>query len=435
MVQFTCGLLARTEIGARVITDHVAHTLGDGITALINDGMVKIFQVEPSNNWTPIINFGLWKLFQEEGCVQQVSPYLSEYPYCWNPLAEVLTNTQQALITGVDSKDSLKVESSTASVTLSLAETGKGEFCRLWKALQSAKANIVALHLFECEIDKNTMDELGEYIADRGSEMPLKIFHLDMIPIPNSLLASLGKCTRLVHIDMAWCDLSNRVHLLMNDPPPALKCLSLTNAHLLSDDVDQIADSVRQNKFGKLEQLDIQYNPICSMAEAELFDKLSEYCSEPALGGLLEAFLSIWRQQRSNATGAGSIGPGNAGENSQAGSSKDDDQESVSAHNKCETDEIKICVSSACEIAESKHTVSTFIPELGIDIIDVGQRENQVKNHHNLSKEFVQEWYLKLKETNIHVQWSNELDQVFACSGDPAIWARHPDTPTLNTPE
>ncbi len=435
VVQFTCGLLARSEIGARAITDHVAHTLGAGITALINDGRVKIFQVEPSNIWTARIDFALWKLLQEEGRVTHVSPYFSEYPDCGNPLAEVLSNTGLALITGVDSKDSLKVESSTAYVILSLAETGKGEFSRLWKALKSAKTNIVALHLFECEIDENTMDELGKYIADRGSEMPLKIIHLDMIPIPNSLLASLGKCTRLVHIDMAWCNLSNRVHLLVDNPSPVLKCLSLTNAHLLSDDVDQIADSVRQNKLGKLEQLDIQYNPICSMAEAELFDKLSKRCSEPAVGGLLEAFLTICGQKQSYATGAESIAPGSAGENSKAGSSKDDDQESVGAYNECETNEIKIWVSSACEIAESKHTVSTFIPELGIDVIDVGQRENQVKNHHNLSKEFVQEWSLKLKETNIHVLWSNELDQVFACSGDPANWARHPDTPTLNTPE
>ncbi len=284
VVQFCCGILA--EIDASPIANHVAKVQAQNINYGLNDG--KRLHID----------FSILKACQNEGSFSLLNPYLSEYPAHGLPLARVIANTELAYITYIDKNDTLDLTPSTAQIIVKLGWV-PSEFYKLWHALYSVHANVIALHLedvrrknvtklhhfpqlkylelFGCDCSEEAMEDLAESINSWGPQPQLTYCKLDEVPISRSLMTALCKCTHLKHLDLTRCNLDGKLSVCMADPPHALRELILRECSLHGTDIDNITQSIRDGHLTSLQELDINKNPV----------------GEVAVGHLLEALISI----------------------------------------------------------------------------------------------------------------------------------------------
>ncbi len=311
VLRFSCGLLAGTNTGAEPIIDYMAKILAKLTRQQVHEG-------DEDNcinlNRTLIAkeDLAIYQSLQKEGCVSNVNKYFCNYPTCGRPLAEVLATTELALISGVDENDVLDVKSSSAEVIMYkpgkrrepvIKITGKEDYGKLWKSLREAKANIVTSILCASDIGQNKLNELIMSMCSdsHGSDMDLKYCHLVTEPdvkIPSSFLKTVCTWKHLSRLELNRCDLSTRVNMLLDSPPPALRVLRLTRSRLLQEDVIFIGDCVRQYKLKNLEVLDIRENPITDSTAQMMNHDIDTALpgSQLAVEHLLNAFLTKWME-------------------------------------------------------------------------------------------------------------------------------------------
>ncbi len=248
--------------------------------------------------------------------VYTMNKHLSLYPACRKPLTEVLSNTEVAYIDGIAKNDTLQLSASEAKIIVRFEgrsdpdsdsdsdsdTTDDNKFDRLWEALNSINANVIALHLNDVQSANETklhnffkleylriqdifcseevMEDLSHSINSWSPQPQLMYCELGMVPIPESVLTALSKCTKLSTLKLSWSGVSGKLSVLMESPPPELQVLSLRLCSLQAADVDLITQAVRRNSLNKLQKLHLGDNPI----------------GEVALGFLLEALISTRAQ-------------------------------------------------------------------------------------------------------------------------------------------
>ncbi len=287
VVQFAGGILASIDTSLVCITDHVAKTQILNEHNKLNNGkdLAKDFSI-------------LFSCQREEG-LPAFNPYLSEYPTCGHPLAEVLAKTELVYITGIDENDKLELNQSPAQIIVKLESIDEEKYDRLWQELHDISANVIALslsgvrsanvaklsqfpqlkylHLGDCDLSEEEGGDLAESIEAWGSNPQLTFCAFWGVPIPRSLMTGLSKCSHLVHLDLIRYDLHDKLDAFMSTPPPALRDLTLFQCSLHASDIDHITQAILQGGFKHLELLGIHENPI----------------GEAAVGHLLAALVSI----------------------------------------------------------------------------------------------------------------------------------------------
>ena len=282
VVNFACGLLGDTD--ASPITNHAANILTQLLHDDINDGETPRIM-----NYSK--DFALLESFQKEGMVPT-----SEYPACGYPLAEVLASTELVYITDIDEKDTLDLNPGTAEIIVKLEEVERWKYDRLWQALHTIPAIVIALHLVEIgspnvtklshfsdlkylfisdsNISEAAMEDLSESIEAWGPEPELMYCNLDTVPISSSVLTGLCKCTNLKHLDLEFCDLHSKLSVLMDNPAQGLKHLILVECSLHGDDVGHMTQAISEGRLTHLEELSIQGNPVGEVAMGNLLETL-----------------------------------------------------------------------------------------------------------------------------------------------------------------
>ncbi len=299
VVQFACGISVETD--ATPIINHVAKVLVTHMRNELSD-----------TNWPSL---SIIRCCQKEVDALTINPYLSEYPACGHPLAEVLANTELAYISDIDEKDmldlnprstdiivELKMEGSISDTHLDVVSDSRAnnsKYDRLWQAFHSIHANVIAIHLsnavsantyklhhfpqlkcvqfHQCASNEAGMADLAESIDSWGPQPQLRFCWITIAPITEPVMTALSKCANLLALYLWECDLSDKLSTFMASPPRKLRELDFKQCCLHSADVDHITQAVREGRFSQLEELEIMYNPV----------------GEAAVGSLLEAFLTI----------------------------------------------------------------------------------------------------------------------------------------------
>ncbi len=294
VVQFVCGILAETD--ASPVANHVAKVISNHICIQLDTGKSLKF-----------LPLSFLELCQREGHVSNaINPYLCRYPSCGHPLNEVLANTELVYITDTNKNDTLQLIPSPAKIILELngyrGNFDHDSFRRLWQALYSIQANVIAVFLrcahanltnmnhfsqlqylhFDNEYSNTaaTIEGLAESLNSWDSEPLLTYIALKKVEISRSIMAALCKCVHLKTLDLSWCDLREKLSILMASPPPSLESLQLFQCSLLGADVDQITQAIRNGRLVDLQDLDISYSSV-----------LEPGC-EGVLGRLMEALIS-----------------------------------------------------------------------------------------------------------------------------------------------
>ncbi len=298
VVKFACGILAGTD--ASPITNHVSNVLAiKHIHDQLNSGIMPSILMEPST----IIDsrpLSLLASFHKEGSVSTViNPHLCEYPACGQPLAEVLASTGLVYITDIDKNDSLQLSASHAQIIVKL-KYGR-RYGRLWQALHDISANVIALdledlrsknvtklsHFFQLKYIKITSqydyseavgEDLVQSIEAWGPQSQLTFCELWKVPISKSLMMALCKCSHLIHLHLAQCNLHDKLDVFMTTPPPALRKLILGHfvwsCSLHGSDVDHITQAFIEERLTHLEELWISSNPVGEVAVGHLLKAL-----------------------------------------------------------------------------------------------------------------------------------------------------------------
>ncbi len=292
VVPFCCGILS--GIDAFPSANHVAKHLLQNVHDTLNYG--KDFMDERG---LELRGFSILRYCQKEGCQPALNRHVSKYPKCGHSLAEVLEYTQLAYVTGIDSNDTLQLNPSPSDIIVDLGEVDSDGFDRLWHALKSINANVIALQLVEVrspnvtklhhfpqlkhlhlesyDCSEEAMDDLAESINSWGPQPQLTYCSLWKVPIPRSVMTALCKCTHLKHLDLTRCNLDGKLSVFMADPPHALRELRLNECSLHGADVDHLTQLIRDGHLTSLQKLNIYCNPV----------------GEVAVGHLLEALISI----------------------------------------------------------------------------------------------------------------------------------------------
>ncbi len=369
-LEFICELLFESYADATSLVNHVAQVFVREIWEELNRGKVHTCINEGNEGLDGIEHL------QNAGKISNVNPHLCQYPeYCGGrPLAKVFNNTKLAVINNVDENDPLNVQHSTADVILRLQHKAKETCSKLVKALHSAQANLLALHLDGCNTDEDVMEELAAYIDSFGPQQQLRYCYLGHeTSIPSSLLTSLSKCKQLMCIDMGYCDLGSRLHILLSDPPPPLRVLVLRVAKLCAEDVEQIADCVRSN----LRELDISCNSV----------------GEEAVRGLLEAFLITRRQSKQHSDQVTNVENEHIPQAPSHKGNTHSDKDKLDQINNME---------GCCDDVSGDEDEEDEKLELRLGgTAAVGEDEG----YKDLSDEFIEEWKQTLENTNIEVTW------------------------------
>ncbi len=241
----------------------------------------------------------LLESFQKQGNMSTViNPHLCEYPSCGRPLAEVLANTELVYITDIDENDPLQLSPSQAQIIVKLYKVEGKEYDRLWKALYDIHANIIALLLQEVRSANVTRlghlphlkyiklwhcseasgEDLAASIEAWGDQSHLTYCHLQSMPISRSVMTGWCKCTHLIHLDLRYCTLHDKLDVFMASPPPALRDLILGGltggCSLRGSDVDHITHSIKAGRLTHLEDLEIEQNPVGEVAVGHLLETL-----------------------------------------------------------------------------------------------------------------------------------------------------------------
>ncbi len=239
VVQFTCGIL--TETGATPVLNHVAKHLAGHIHEELDNAAYSI----PDTSILATCN-------KESGSFT-INQHLSLYPSCNKPLDEVLANAGLVYIGGVAKNDTLQLNPRSTQIIVNHSfDSGMNteKYDRLWEALYSAHANVIALHLknimstnvtkvhnfphikhlhiWDSSCNDVDMEVLAESIESWGKQPQLTYCYLSNVPIPGSLMTALCKCTKLLSLDLSSCKLNGNLSVLMASPPPELRKLNLT---------------------------------------------------------------------------------------------------------------------------------------------------------------------------------------------------------------
>ncbi len=293
VVQFACGILDETD--ASPITNYVAKVLSEHTHKDINNGGNVIHGKSLSLHG----KLSLLGACLKEGGVPLVTPYLTWYPACGYPLAEVLTNTNLVVITDIHKNDPLELKASPAQIILDIDEADSDMFDRLWQALHSIPANIIGWqcggrfsanrtklknfsHLKRLQItapEDSELEDLALSIDSWGAKPPLLYCYIVGKTIlqttPGSLVTAVSRCTHLKHLDLSWLNLLCKFSILMACPPPALRGLVLSYCLLNADDIDHMTKAFREDRLMQLEELDISYNPVGEAALGSLLQVIS----------------------------------------------------------------------------------------------------------------------------------------------------------------
>ena len=250
--------------------------------------------MDPIDHQLPLL-----ESFQKEGKVSTViNPDLCLYPAFGQPLAVVLANTTLAIITDVDENDPLQLSPSMAKVVLCLEGIDSIKVDRLFKALSSIQAEVIAVdlhqvkntmitnlgkfsklkHLSIPDADVTALENLAESIESWGPQPPLTYCHVggEGPTIPSRLVTSLSKCTHLKHLELSGKNLHDKLSILIGSPSPELRHLKVSDCSLQGSDIDHLTTVFREGRLTQLDKLDLEENPI----------------GEAAVGHLLEAIIS-----------------------------------------------------------------------------------------------------------------------------------------------
>ena len=297
VVLFVIGILADSDASEPLI-NWVAKCTAEHIYKKLND------------REDDIIDTSILECCQKESGipVHTMNKHLSVYPACRKPLVEVLSNTEVAYINGIAEDDTLQLSASDAKIIVKFEgdnyRTVDKKFDQLWQALHSINENVIALvlcqvqsanvtklhnflkleylRMYTCSCSEEVMEDLSQSINSWGPQPQLTYCELHDVPIPESVMTALSKCTKLSTLSMELCDVSGKLSVFMASPPPELKVLELNFYSLQATDVDLITQAVRRNSLNKLQKLYLRSNPI----------------GEVAVGSLLEAFISTRPQTK-----------------------------------------------------------------------------------------------------------------------------------------
>ncbi len=384
VVLFASGMLRETD--ASPVINHVAKVLAQH-TSELNTGY------EPS-----LFNLSLLESFQKEGNMSTViNPHICKYPSCGRPLAEVLANTTLVYITDIDENDPLELSPSQAKIIVKLGEAFREEFDgkkydRVWKALCHIPDKFIALRLEEVSsanvtrigyfpqlkyiyIDKcseASAEDLAESIEAWGDQPQLTYCHLWRVPIPRSVMTGLCKCTHLIRLSLAQCNLHDKLDVFMASPPPGLRDLGLYKCSLHGSDVDHMTHSIKEGRLTHLEELNIDTNPV----------------GEVAVGHLLEALISTRPHKQLK------LKLDDTGE--KKGSDEDEKRRLRRQRREKKSDEDK----------RPRRKRWGWRRMLGLKekSDDDEESDEDEKLYTKLSEQFVSEWKAKLKDTNIEVE-------------------------------
>ncbi len=284
VVQFACGILADTNANPDCITHYIAKVLAQHIYNELNAG-----------NKMPELSIPQHSC-QKEGGISAVNPYLSEYPACGHPLAEVLANTQLAYIDGITKNDTLQLNPGSSQIIVKLVGADSEEYDRLWKALGTKQCNLIALDLYgvrsrnvtklqyftqlkylsinQCCFSDEEAENLAESIDSWGPQPQLTYCWLGMVSMPRSVLSTLSTCTNLSTLSLVGCDLHDKLSVLMASPPP-LRALTLVQCSLHGGDANYITQAIREGRLCNLQNLVISFNPVGEVAVGSLLEALS----------------------------------------------------------------------------------------------------------------------------------------------------------------
>ncbi len=238
-----------------------------------------------------------------------VNPKITWYPQCGRPLAEVLSNTKLAVITGIDENDTLQLKASSAQVIVLLVKIEDLErFDRLWEALMLVRANVIVLHYQVYQVISGNRTDLGYfpklkylYLRDVKHNQELEnlvwsfnnwrkpslryfalnrwtlAFKIGVYLIPMPLVEALRGCKHLKHLEITWHDMHNSLRRLFSSAPPPLRTLILSNCFLEAHDIEDrsLTQAFRKGRLTQLEKLDISSNPIGEAAIDSLLEAIS----------------------------------------------------------------------------------------------------------------------------------------------------------------
>ncbi len=271
VVLFACGIMKDAETSP--VVNHVAKLVAQHIHNELNTAK-------------DLPDFSILTHCQEEGGLSAINPFISEYPVCGRPLADVLASTELAL----------QLSPSPAQIILNLSSNHIERHDRLWEALHAISANVIAyclitnkranasklrhfsqlkyLNITACTIRDCVMEDLAESIEAWGPRPPLRYLDICYMTVPISVLSSLWKCTNLMHLDLSGCNLNKKISVFVASPPHALRELILMQCSLNRDDIAYIRETIVKGQFANLKELSLVNNPIGEAAVSRLLKTL-----------------------------------------------------------------------------------------------------------------------------------------------------------------
>ncbi len=255
VLHFICGMPYQVVVSR--LTNHVAKVLSEGLLKEMQEGKADLLYRETEL---------LYSLLRE-GNVSNVKPYVTWYPECEHPLAEVLKSTRLAYITGIDQHDPLQLDACNTQIILNFnLEFQSG--VSIW-SLQVSKMEELA-----CSIENLNQQRQLTYCKITAVN---KGYHDSFLlrKIPKSLLSALARCQLLRCIDLQNLDLHGKLCTLMADLPPALRKLRLECCSLNAEDIAHMTEAFEKDKFTRLEELNIRWNPISESALNALLKVIS----------------------------------------------------------------------------------------------------------------------------------------------------------------
>ncbi len=345
VLHFACSMLGKD--GASPLINHLGKILSKHTMIQLNEG--RTIPDEPMN--PPLTkDLPLLSSFQRASSMTSINPFITSYPECGKPLAEVLANTEVVVITDILKNDPLQLSTSPANVFLneleleSELEYNEEEVERLLTALGPIHDNIVAVSLNQYtraifthvrhfsglkllsirDAEHYDMNWVASCISSLGVNPPLMQIMIKSFSRPDpepdinqtsqSLMAALSGCTHLRNLIIEAVNLHGNLSKLMTSPPPRLRELTLHTCDIDAEDVGHIGQAFREDKLTCLEKLNIKDNPIGESGVRSLLQATSttsHALSNLDLGAtgvdeegrvtvLSEQFVNDWREKLTN---------------------------------------------------------------------------------------------------------------------------------------
>ncbi len=305
VLYFACSMLGKDAKGAKAaipLINHVGKILSKETVTKLDEGCIVHYE-QPQ----PLLHQDLPLLssFERASTVTSINPFITSYPECGKPLAEVLANTKVVVITDILKNDPLQLRTSPANVFLLFdthnKEYNKEDVDRLLMALGPIHDNIVAVGLNEDSRAIIThvkhfsglkilsimyagpyLNEVVSCISSLGVNPPLTQIELragsmstGINTASQSLMATLSVCTYLRNLRIYLVNLRGNLSTLMTSPPPRLRELSLSHCNLDAEDVGHMIQAFIEDKLTCLEELDISGNPIGEAGVRSLLQAIS----------------------------------------------------------------------------------------------------------------------------------------------------------------